>query len=175
MKQYILLIFFLITIYLFGIIDVIFIRNYKRYKYFILAKNKSFETKKKLLVVGCPNNGGLSSYIGNIFNVYNCGDIVIDIDDCMCSNHIKSDIYDYLKNRNTNEYVIFISVTLEYIKNIEEVIKEILRVSGGDVYIVNIEIPIERLGLNLGKYNKYIRYWRIKGPPQYDKITFQPI
>jgi len=93
----------------------------------------------------------------------------------MCSNHIKSDIYDYLKNRNTHEYVIFISVTLEYIKNIEEVIKEILRVSGGDVYIVNIEIPIERFGLNLGRYNKYIRYWRIRGPPQYDKITFQPI
>jgi len=160
MKLLILLVL-LFLLYIFGLFDILLFRNYKRYKYYNDAKQKSIEKNKKLLVVGCPNNGGISSKIGNFFNIYKCGDLTIDIEKCNCSNFEQNDLYMSLKNKKNNEYVIFISVTLEYIKDIEKVIKEIERVSGGDIYIVNIDIPIENLGLNLGKYNKFTRYWKI--------------
>lgn len=167
----ILIIIILILLYIFGILDIIIFRNYKRYRYYRDARQKSIEKNKKLLVVGCPNTGGISSKIGNIFNVYGCGDLTIDIERCKCNNFEQNDLYEALKTKKDNEYVIFVSVTLEYIKEIEKVIEEIDRVSGGDIYIVNIDIPIERIGINLGRYNKFERYWRIDR--KNDKIIYE--
>lgn len=163
----------LIILYIFGILDIIIFRNYKRYKYYRDAKNKSIEKNKKLLVIGCPYTGGISSKIGNIFNVYGCGDLTIDIDNCDCNNFEKNDLYKALKTKKEDEYIIYVSVTLEYIKDIKKVIDELYRVSGGDIYIVNIDIPIERIGINLGRYNKFKRYWRID--KRGNKIIYEPI
>ena len=140
---YIVLFFVLLDI-LFG-----FYRMYKRYyKYkeaLLLSKTKN----KKLLVIGDPYSGFASK---NIMKTYDCGDMCLDLNGCTkCKNSIKGDVLDELKKMKDNEYIIYESCVLEYVnKNrLDEVNKEIQRVSGGDYIYIRINPNILPLTYNI--------------------------
>ena len=123
------------------ILDVCFSiwRNHRRHETFIQAKQRSKQTKKKLLVIGDPNSGFWNKHIKK---AYGCGDVCIDLMGCNeCPKSIKSDLLVKLKKMPTNEYVIYESCVLEYVDQrlVNEIKKEIDRVSEGDYYGVRIK------------------------------------
>jgi len=109
----------------------------KRRRCFKQAQKRSKETGKKLIVVGDPYNGVGSIYTGID---YTCGDICVDITGCpKCSNGIKSDLESYLKSIDLNEYIIFISCTIEYIPNISVILEYLNKVPKDNLFIVNVQ------------------------------------
>lgn len=155
----ILIITLLIFLFLILFYDSLFQRNFRRYYYYKAALYKAQKLNKKLVVVGCPLSGGLSGKISLLFKLYGCGDILIDIKkNSKCQNHISIDLLSYLSQQENNSCIIFVSVVLEYIENIDETLIELKRVSGGNLYVVPIDILWEKcFNINLGNYNKLER------------------
>jgi len=113
-------------------------RRYRRYNIYKKAVERSHVTNKKLLVIGDPDNGFMNKYFGQD---YGCGDICLDLTGCPnYKNGIKGDIYEVLKDMETNSYVIFISCVLEYVESdkLDNIYKHLLRVSGNDLCIVSV-------------------------------------
>lgn len=116
-------------------------RQMDRLRIFNLADNKAKELKKPLIVIGDPYNGLASRFYSKVYKTYGCGDETVDLTGApRCPNGIKNDIYNYLKSKPSNYGVIFVSCVLEYVDNIEIVIKELYRVSGSsdNLFIVNV-------------------------------------
>ena len=138
-RNLILFLFSMIAILIF--LDVWFSiwRNHRRHEMFIQAKQQSKQTKKKILVIGDPKSGFWNKHIKK---AYGCGDMCIDLLGCNgCPNSIKGDLLANLKKMRTNEYVIYESCVLEYVDQrlLNEIKKEIGRVSKGDYYEVRIK------------------------------------
>jgi len=139
----------------FVLLDILFsfYRMYRRYyKYkeaLLLSKTKN----KKLLVIGDPYSGFASK---NIMKTYDCGDMCLDLNGCdKCENSIKGDVLDELKKMKDNEYIIYESCVLEYVDKdrLDEVNKEIQRVSGGDYIDIRIKpniLPLTHYIFELG-------------------------
>ena len=166
------IIIFLIFIFFY---DILIQRPFKRFFYYKLAKKCSEKKNKKLLVIGCPSSGGLSSKIYN----YKCGDITVDINTCDCENNIKLDITKGFKNFKENSCVVFISAVLEYIEpsKMHFVLSELNRISGGDLYVVPINNIIDNIIPNFGSYyqnNEFLirKNKIIKSPPFYNYIEY---
>jgi hypothetical protein len=169
----ILIVFFLLAIFFY---DSLFQRNFRRYNYYKASLYDAKKNKKKLLVVGCPSSGGVSGKISYLLNLYGCGDILIDIKkNSKCFNHVSTDLKNFLSVQKDNSYVIFVSVVLEYIENIDETLIELERVSGGNLYVVPIDIFWERyFNINLGNYNKLKRKnLVIKWNPKHNETKYK--
>jgi hypothetical protein len=124
-------------------------RRYYKYKEALLL---SKITNKKLLVIGDPYAGFASK---NVLRTYDCGDICLDLAGCdKCSNSIKGDILCELKKMEDNQYIIYESCVLEYIdeKHLNDVTKELNRVSGGDYIDVRIKPNILDLSHAIFEY-----------------------
>lgn len=127
--------FFVVVVYeIFWMIN----RKAERRKIYSKALKKSQETGKKLLVIGDPNNGSGNKITGKD---YECGDICVDLTGCPgCTVGVKGDIRNVIKGMKDNEYVIFCSCVLEYVDgDITDLVKDLVRVSGGDLFIVSVE------------------------------------
>jgi hypothetical protein len=134
--NYILLI---VGIILFNEIIRILYRQYNRKKIFRLSLEHSKKVNKPLVVIGDPYSGKGSTFFNNFMSSYGCGDETVDLTGApKCPNGIKSDLLDYLKKKNSNSCIIFISCVLEYIDNIEETINELYRVGGSpsNIFVV---------------------------------------
>lgn len=147
MKHTVLIVFVVLFVLFF---DVLIQRPYKRYRYYQKAQRLSDFTGKPLMVIGCPNTGGLSSKVYS----YGCGDITLDVLDCQCNNSVVHDIMGGLKQYTDNSHVIFISAVLEYIESdkLDYVITELKRVSGGNLYVVNLDNILDGVFPRLGSY-----------------------
>jgi hypothetical protein len=117
-------------------------RHYKRKKYYEMACARAKLTNRRLIVIGDPHHGAGQRCLG--IN-YGSGDVCIDIQPCeICESDgvlARGDAAYVLSRFDADSGVIFVSCTLEYIKDIKTVIREIYRVSGGweNIFIVNIE------------------------------------
>lgn len=142
-------------------------RKNRRKKIFSLAEQRAKETGKRLFVIGDPNNDN-KSIDGKAD--YGCGDICLDKETgCdLCPNGVKESLETFLPKLQDNSYVIFTSCVLEYVDNFEMVKKELLRVSGGDLFVVNIEPYSLKTNLcpNLG-YKKFPRKRIIYSAPPF--------
>ncbi len=171
----------IILILIIFLLDIIIIRNFKRYNYYKLAKQKSIEKNKKLMVIGSNHTGGISSRLFHSFNLYGCGDVCIDTLGCKkCNNSIKDYIENVLPKLPDNSHVIFLSAVLEYVDDLPPIIKELERVSGGDLYIVTINnlIDIPHLGSYYESKSKSIlkRKWNIvKSPPSSKEWSYYKV
>ena len=145
-------------------------RKNRRIQIYNLAQNKAKETGKRLFVIGDPKNDN-TSIDGKAD--YGCGDICLDkTTGCdICPQGVKADIGDYLPNLPDNSYVIFVSCVLEYVDDFEEVKKELFRVSGGDLFVVNLEPYTLKTTFfpNLGYGDKFKRKRIIYNAPPYGK------
>jgi hypothetical protein len=128
----------IISIFIYTAIHA-FLRNSNRSTLYKLAQKRSQKTKRKLIVIGDPNNGKYSRLMGA---AYGCGDICIDLSGCpKCKNGKIGDATEELRKIPSNSAVIFISCVLEYVDNIEELITEIYRVGGNDsqnIFVVSV-------------------------------------
>lgn len=157
-------------IVLYELFVILIWRKHRRKKIYDLAVNKAKETGKRLLIIGDPNNDN-TSIDGKAD--YGCGDICLDKETgCdLCPNGVKDNLENYLPKLADNSYVIFASVILEYVDNFEMVKKELFRVSGGDLFVVNLEPYSLKTTFfpNLGYGDKFKRKRIIYSAPPYSK------
>ena len=169
-----LLLYFLI--FLIGYIILYKVQKRKSYIY-KLAKKRANETNKSLMVIGDPLNG---SFFHRYFThkiigpPYDYGDVCIDISGSPehKGNSIKSKLEDVIHKFHTNSYVIYISQTLEYIdpKILDYVLKELIRVSNKDLFIVNMTYNHDSYN---DRYHTFIRKtYFTKTPPEYNVIEY---
>lgn len=152
------------------------IRQKHRQKIFKLAQERAKETSKPLVVFGDPYYGLGSRFFNMFMDGYGCGDETVDLTGAPnCPRGIKSDILEYLKKQKSNSKVIFISCVLEYIKNIDQVINEIMRVAGSKDNIFIVTVSQFSLSAYLYREDDYKALNIIKGPPYQDKITWEKI
>lgn len=109
---------------------------YKRYKltieYFEKAKLLSKNKNKKIMVIGDPCSINFQSYIQKLLPKYQHGDITIDLFGCDCCDKMNINNTTDWKKYNTNEYVVIETATLSFGKNLNKILREIKRISGGD-------------------------------------------
>jgi hypothetical protein len=112
-------------------------RRQRRRDVFNLAQHRAAQTGKQLIVVGDPDAGVVNRFIGRD---YDCGTLCIDAMGCLkCDNQITGRLEDVLPTMESNSAVIYVSAVLEYVDNIDQVVAELQRVSGGDVFVVTVE------------------------------------
>lgn len=158
--------------------DMIIRRNWRRFREYRKAVDVSKQKNKPLMVIGATDSGGISGQISALFHLYDCGDICVDMNGCnSCKNSVKSRLEDVLPKLKTNSCVIYVSVVLEYTDDLPSIIKELERVSGGDLFIVFIDnvLDLEILGVHTGSYfdlssaTTLQRNWKIsRGPPDWE-------
>ena len=103
------IIFILVLVVLYEIFSITIIRDKKRKRIYNLAKQRSYETGKPILVIGDPYNDNKSLSKPN----YGCGAVCVDLTGCpLCPIGIKKNLIDYLPTLPDNSYVIFSSCVI---------------------------------------------------------------
>jgi hypothetical protein len=183
-----LLIFLAVLVLLWEWLQVAVIRQNRRRQIWSQAIDRTNETKKHLIVIGDPDADNFAySDIRDTLQggnwktmAYGYGDVCIDINGCPQvadkeGRSIKGDLKDVLPTLATNSAVIFISCVLEYVDDLPTIAAELERISGGDLFIVNIEPNSlkTRYAPNLGYSFK--RKWRIIHAPPNGRLQFVKI
>lgn len=106
------------------------IRNGKRATMYRQAEALAKRLGKPLVVVGAPDLGATSGP--------GCGDLVIDIAPSRCPNSIQADICKQIPLAD-DSCVVFVSCVLEYVDDAEAAMRELQRVSGGNLYVCRVE------------------------------------
>ena len=109
-----------------------FRRHFQTKKFYRDALQIAKDTGKELMIIGDPCRGTYFRFVSKYFPNCEHGDITIDLHGC--SNCDKMNINDMksLSKFDTNSYVIMETGTISYSDNIEQLLKEIKRISGGD-------------------------------------------
>lgn len=149
---------------------ILFLQSYNKYKIqmkrYSQAKELSLATNKKLLVIGDP----LESSTNYLFGNYGFGDICIDMNLDLNSKNtngsvlIKDRLENVLHQFKDNSVVIFESEVLEYVDSIEYVIREMNRISCGDIFSVHQLKP-----------NSIFTYCKSRGYSFFNKLSKKPL
>jgi hypothetical protein len=112
-------------------------RRVRRRRTYEDALRRSHELDKPLIVLGAPNTGAVNHALGPD---YGCGDLCVDLVGCTgCRNTAEGPAEAILPQLDTDSAVIFVSCTLEYVDDVDLVWDELLRVSGGELFVVTVE------------------------------------
>lgn len=103
-------------------------RFYEKAK--LLAKTKN----KKIMVIGDPCTGNVHMWIQKINPNCKHGDVTIDLFGCNDCDKMDINNIEEWKKYKSNEYVIIETGTLSFGKDIEKILSEIKRISGGDFF-----------------------------------------
>lgn len=125
-KIYMVLIYLIIIILVPLFLDYLFkltVRRKRKLNMLYLAEKKSASTKKPLLIFN-NRSSGIISHSG-----------VLSTD----KEEIQGEITEIIGGLKENSFVIVVSETLEYVDDVEKLIKELITVSGSDLYIINLE------------------------------------
>lgn len=101
----------------------------RRWAVFAEARAAATALGRPLLVVGAPDRGPTSSPVG---------DINVDIGPSSAPNFVQADICKPLPFA-ANSVVVYVSCVLEYVADGNAALAELLRISGGQLYIVRVE------------------------------------
>jgi hypothetical protein len=147
-------------------------RPYRKLFGYAIASDRARATRKPLVIVGDPMAGNYT-WFGK--PDYPCGDLAIDIEAANCPNGIKDDLRNVLPQMQDNSCVLYASATLEYIDNLSTVMPELLRVTGGDLFVTNVEPDSLKaiLATNFGYHFK--RKWKIYTNANYQITSIVPI
>ncbi len=158
-----------------AVISDIFARPARRRKYYEQAVNHAKTTGKRLLVVGDPEAGNLLTRVLNTtLGNYGYGDICIDLysEDPRVK---RIGLAEYLAGCKANSHVIFISCVLEFVDDLENVIQELDRVSGGSANQFIVFVKYHNVSSYYdGKHNRILKKQNIilEAPPEHPKIKF---
>lgn len=125
---------FIATIVFIWIYCIIMMHRARRTNY-ECALVLSRQINKPLLVIGDPDKGLACSWLGP---QYGTGDVCIDLKP-KTAGVIAADMNEYLAKLPSDSHVIYISGVLEYVPDIKTAIREIKRVSGGNLYITRVQ------------------------------------
>ncbi len=113
------------------------IRRQRKRDVYNAAVERANQTQKQLVVVGSPDGGVVNRLVGRD---YECGDLCVDDRGCpKCQVQAVATLDKVLPTFPDNSAVIFVSGTLEKVPDVEKVLAELQRVSGGDLYIAHVE------------------------------------
>ena len=103
-------------------------------RFYEKAKILAIKKNKKLMVIGDPCTGNVHMWIQKIFPNCKHGDVTIDLFGCnLCDKMNINNIKEWKKYKS-NEYVIIETATLSFGKNMEKILSEIKRISGGHFF-----------------------------------------
>ncbi len=105
-------------------------RRALRKRMYELARLRANALGRPLVVVGAPD----SHVTGN----YGCGDVTIDIAPSSCPNARKLDITKPIPIAS-DSVVVFCSCVLEYVDDAPAALRELQRISGGNLFLVRVE------------------------------------
>lgn len=122
-----------------------------------IAKKKSIELNKPLIVIGSP-----------VDNEYGCGNICIDLHGCKdCPISIKNIIENELIKYKSDSYIIFECGVLEVVDNLN-VINEMYRIAGGKENI----FAFHHLKNNI--YSKILKlFYKYKGEGDIQRVVIK--
>ncbi len=157
------------------------LRKVKRRRMFARAQRRAWQTGKKLMVVGDPANGFSNVMTGAD---YGYGDCCIDLTGCPGApdgcEALKGRLEDLLPYLPTDAYVLFASCTFEYMDEFNaDIVDELDRVSGGDIYVVTVE-PWSLMSrvypgrFFTGEANGPRRYFT-KVPPEHREFAYKEV
>jgi hypothetical protein len=153
--------------------------NVRKTDIYNMAKKRAFLTKKPLMVIGDPMNG---SALNRTYNYpvygtpYGYGDVCIDLSGCPENPgpgiSIKSKLENVIGNFDSSSHVIFISQTLEYIdpKYLNYTLKELIRVSKGDLFIVDMNYEADTYSDRFGTFTRKTYFTKV--PPYDNEIEY---
>lgn len=146
----------------------LYTRRNRRRDAFNLAQFRARESGKQLIVVGDPDKGIVNRFIGRD---YDCGDLCLDEHGCLeCDQYITGKLAQTLATLPDNSAVIYVSGVLEQVHDMDQVLYELHRVSGGDVYVVNVEPWTLTAWLYPGNRRRISQ-----APPEYPTLRWKPI
>lgn len=102
----------------------------KREEVFAQAEARARALGRTFVVVGAPD-AGMTRGPG-------CGDVTIDLAPSTCPNSLRADIEQPLPFPD-NSCVVFVCCVLEYVNDLEAAMKQLTRISGGELFIVRVE------------------------------------
>ena len=106
-------------------------RKAERARVYDKALARARALHRPLVVIGAPDGGVTAGY--------GCGDLTIDLEgSAACPNVWAADITQPLPLAN-DSVVVFVSCVLEYVGDVEAAYRELMRVSGGELFIVRVE------------------------------------
>ena len=109
-----------------------FRRHFQTKKFYRDALQISKETGKELMVIGDPCRGTYFRFVSKYFPNCEHGDITVDLYGCSDCNRMNINDLKAWSKFDTNSYVIMETGTISYSDDIEQLLKEIKRISGGD-------------------------------------------
>ncbi len=152
------------------------LRQKDRQIIFKQAQKRAKELKRPLLVYGDPYYGKGSRFYNMFMDGYGCGDETVDLTGSPeCKNGVKSDMLKHLKTKKSNSQVIFVSCVLEYLDDIEEVFKEMIRVAGGVENIFVVTVSELTLAAYLYQEDNYGAKNLIYAPPKFKDLTYKKL
>ncbi len=105
------------------------VRSKRRLNIKHLAEKKATETGKPLLIFNNRSGGIISQ----------TGDLSKDNEEFEC------EITQCIEMMKANSFVVVVSETLEYVSDVEKLLKDLYVVSGGDLYVIGIEKNAPRI------------------------------
>lgn len=112
------------------------IRRQQRRDVYNAAVARANATQKSLVVVGSPDGSLTHTLVGRD---YDCGELCIDERGCpKCSVQAVAALSQVLPTLPDNSAVIFVSDKLEYVDDMPSVLRELQRVSGGDLFVSRV-------------------------------------
>ena len=163
--------------------EATFLRPYRKVKYYKMAQEVAKKKNKKLLVIGDPYSGHMTTIIGrNILGNYGCGDLCTDLNGCpQCPNAKKGYLEEVIPKMKTNSCVIFIASVLEYVDDLDKLYKELERVSGKDLFIVYCKEKVHGHKLKNNYFEKTLgrdlmmKNIIMEAPPESNRFKFRKV
>jgi SAM-dependent methyltransferase len=105
-------------------------RRAMRAAMFKAGRERANKLGRKLVVVGAPDGGVTAGY--------ECGDITIDLAPSSCPGSMQADVTQPLPFADDSVVVVVMCV-LEYVDDVQAALRELRRVSGGNMFVVRVE------------------------------------
>ena len=107
-------------------------RHFQTKKFYREALQLSKAKDKKLMIIGDPCRGTYFRFVSKYFPNCEHGDITVDLYGCSDCNRMNINDMKAWSKFDTNSYVVMETGTISYSEDIEQLLKEIKRISGGD-------------------------------------------
>lgn len=135
---------------------------------FLQASIRAHERGKELLVIGDPDAGFLSHFIGGSFG---CGDMVIDAYGApKCPTYMAGPVLDLLNQVAAGRFVVF-AANLESVRSdMNQVLSQLDRISDGDLFIAHLNPTSLTAWLNPNGQRRIL-----SAPPESPVVKFRPL
>jgi len=145
-------------------------RHIRTKKFYREAVKLSEDKEKKMMVIGDPCHGNYFKFMSRFFPNCGHGDVTIDLNGCSECNHMDINNISAWSEFDTNSFVIMETGTISFSNDIEKVLREIKRISGGEFFSAGSNWGFLWENFLYKTYDKNLNY--VTYPFDYRKDTF---